>query len=281
MWPFSSKKKKGEEEDHPSSTVDAVETSISSPISSIDDDNSKHSMTAADADANAVTESDDDTTTATTKDDNFPTMDIMESVVRCTLAGLGGSIVGLSQEKHLQSMRVVAGAAATAAARRKRSSTMFHQQANLPLTWAISCISFCAIIETCRWTSPSTQIWKLMDSSLSSSSLSSINKDGEISPPPSYNNNYVFRDAITSVADVTIGGGVAGIAGAFGRRTRLQKRLPSAMLRGATFSFGVGPGLALGLAAGILQATTDFGLNYAERAKEEYEPKSKQRDLSE
>ena len=45
----------------------------------------------------------------------------MESVVRLTLAGLGGSMLGLSQERKLESMRVVTGATAPAAARRKRA----------------------------------------------------------------------------------------------------------------------------------------------------------------
>ena len=44
---------------------------------------------------------------------------IMESIVKITLAGLGGAIVGLSIEKRLSDMRVTTPQAMTAEARRK------------------------------------------------------------------------------------------------------------------------------------------------------------------
>jgi hypothetical protein len=81
---------------------------------------------------------------------------IMESIVRVSFGGFGGSILGLGQKRKLESMRVLTGAAATAAARRKRSPG--PQQMNMPFTMAISCMVFCTIIETCRLTSPSSII---------------------------------------------------------------------------------------------------------------------------
>jgi hypothetical protein len=185
-------------------------------------------------------------------DDNAYLENVMESVVRVTLAGLGGSMVGLSQEKRLESMRVVTGAAATAAARRKRSPS--SQLMNLPLTWAISCMAFSAIIETSRLTSPSSWIYQ----NLEANGIVTENAGLGTKIKPS---------AIT-IADYTIGGAVAGIAGSFGRNTHLRKRLPSSMLRGSQRFFGLVPGIALGVVAGTLQVATDLGVAYLESAAE-------------
>jgi hypothetical protein len=183
-------------------------------------------------------------------ENSIDTETLMESVVRVTLAGLGGSVAGLSQEKRLESMRVVTGAAATAAARRKRSPSA--QLMNLPLTWAISCMAFCTIIETSRLTSPSTLILQNIEGSKTDSS----GLFGRITP------------SIITIADYTIGGAAAGIAGSFGRNTYLRKRLPSAMFRGSQRFFGLVPGIALGVVAGCLQVATDRGVAYFESAAE-------------
>lgn len=175
-------------------------------------------------------------------ENNIDTEKLMESVVRVTLAGLGGSFVGLSQERKLESMRVVTGAAATAAARRKRSP--LAQLSNLPLTWAISCMAFCSIIETSRLTSPTSLIIQ------------------------QFGFPVVVDNSLITITDYTIGGAFAGIAGSFGRKTHLRKRLPSAMFRGSQRFFGLVPGIALGIVAGCLQATTDFGVAYFEGLSE-------------
>jgi hypothetical protein len=175
---------------------------------------------------------------------------LMESAARVTLAGFGGSIVGLSQEKRIASMRVVTGAAATAAARRKRSPS--SQIMNLPLTWAISCMAFCTIIETSRLASPSSRILRNLESSGFRTGNSGFNES--------------LTSAGVTISDYTVGGAVAGIAGSIGRNTQLRKRLPSAMLRGSQRFFGLVPGIALGVAAGTLQAATDYGVAYFESA---------------
>ena len=170
---------------------------------------------------------------------------LMESVVRVTLAGLGGSIVGLSQEKRLESMRV--SPAKTALARRKRGKMM----SNLPLTWALSCMAFCTIIETCRLTSPSTMIVRALEPSTGF---------------PSNSLGTNLSQPITTISDYTIGGACAGIAGSFGRNTLLRKRLPVAMFRGSQRFFGLVPGIALGIIAGGVQAGLDYGVQYFEIA---------------
>jgi hypothetical protein len=168
---------------------------------------------------------------------------LMESIVRVTLAGLGGSLVGLSQEKKFESMRVVTGAASAAAARRKRSPSA--PISNLPLTWAISCMTFCVIIETSRLTSPTSLVWTALGRDESS-------LDTSLSAP------------IRTIVDYTFGGAVGGIAGSFGRNTHLRQRLPSAMFKGPRRFFGLLPGMVLGFAAGVLQASTDYGVVYLE-----------------
>jgi hypothetical protein len=168
---------------------------------------------------------------------------LMESIVRVTLAGLGGSLVGLSQEKKFESMRVVTGAASAAAARRKRSPSA--PISNLPLTWAISCMTFCVIIETSRLTSPTSLVWTALRRDESS-------LDTSLSAP------------IRTIGDYTFGGAVGGIAGSFGRNTHLRQRLPSAMFKGPRRFFGLLPGMVLGFAAGVLQASTDYGVVYLE-----------------
>lgn len=177
---------------------------------------------------------------------------MMESTVRVTLAGLGGSMLGLSQERKLESMRVVTGAAATAAARRKRAPSA--QLTNLSLTWALSCMAFCAIIETCRRLEPSSRLMAM-----------AYNRNPIIDNwPVSLSANSRIQEFAGTVADFSFAGAVGGLAASTGRNTHLRKQLPSSMLRGSQRFFGVLPGLGLGFIFGILQATTDAGITYLE-----------------
>jgi hypothetical protein len=195
---------------------------------------------------------------------SFTLEEAMESVVRITLAGLGGSMLGLSQGRKLESMRVVTGAAATAAARRKRAPSA--QLANLPLTWALSCMAFCAMIEGSRRMAPSSQIISLL--------LDDHPPDnGTNSPDETKSHGSKVDPRIQSflgtVADYTFGGAVGGFAASMGRNTHLRKQLPSSMLRGSQRLFGVVPGIALGFVAGIIQASTDAGIAYLEQLQRE------------
>ena len=168
---------------------------------------------------------------------------VMESIVRISFAGLGGSIIGLGQKRRLESMRVLTGAAATAAARRKRLSP----QMNMPWTMALSCMAFCAVIETSRLASPASMLFP-----------SSLMQESDY--------DEASRRAITTVANFTIGGAVAGLAGSFGRTS--QKRLPIvAPFRGSKRFFGLLPGIGLGLIFGSLQAASDYGIEHLENMR--------------
>lgn len=189
----------------------------------------------------------------------------MESVVRITLAGLGGSMIGLSQERRFESLRVVSGAAAAAAARRKRAPTA-TPLSNLPVTWAVSCMSFCILLETCRNVSPTS--WLL-------NQLLLVDDDVNIRGQPEQDPQQQQRgwpyptlpglspentkSTARTVGDFTIGGAIAGVVGSFGRNAHLRQRLPSSLFKGPQRFFGLVPGVTLGFAAGLLQASIDIG----------------------
>jgi hypothetical protein len=199
---------------------------------------------------------------STSSPSSFPDINnVMESVVRITLAGFGGSIVGLSLEKRLESMRVTTAAGLTAAARRKRSPSA--SLVNLPLTWGFSCMIFCLIVETCRLTSPATWISQKVGG-LSGGTIgvrilhSSDNRPRTLSVAES------MKPPAITIADYAIGGAVAGMAGSFGRRMHFRNSI--ARMQGSRKFFGLLPGIGFGLAAGCLQAATDYGTILALRA---------------
>jgi hypothetical protein len=214
------------------------------------------------------------TTTTTTVTD---VQNVLESIARITLAGCGGSIVGLSLEKRLESMRVRTAAGLSAAARRKRApsvrnSTLLLPSSSmrLPMSWSISCMVFCSIIEASRLTSPSTILLRTMGFySSDDNDNNNNNTDDSLigvswkqrSPPKSYN---------ITVADYTIGGLLAGLAGSLSRKFHLNgSSMLSTRIPSPGRYFGVGAGLGLGLMAGCIQAATDYGISLAEQAQRE------------
>lgn len=190
--------------------------------------------------------------------------DIMESIARITLAGFGGSIVGLSLEHRLQSMRVTTAAGLSAAARRKRSPLA---AVNLPITWGISCMVFCSIVEVSRLTSPSSILlrqmgWQktILDDYYQSSAPSTTALSQKQTPPPPI-----------TIVDYTIGGFFAGLAGSVGRHLSLQRSSAVTRIPSPGKYFGVGPGLGLGLLAGCIQAAADYGVGLAEQRLREHQ----------
>jgi len=186
-----------------------------------------------------------------------------ESIVRVSFAGLGGAIIGLGQKQSTEKMRVLTGSALTAAARRNRSP--MKSKLNMPWTMALSCMAFCAVVETTRLTSPSSIILKLSPDSL-----------GRMEP---FGTSEAARLAAITISDFTIGGACAGIAGSF--RKTSQTQIPIAALRGSAGRFfGVFPGIALGMIAGSLQAAADYIINYLEMVAALERKKSSKPQLS-
>ena len=176
--------------------------------------------------------------------------DIMESMTRITFCGLGGTVVGLSLEKRLESMKITTAEGIAAAARRKRGTIASSHQPKfpLPMTWAVSCMVFCSIIEVSRLTSPSTWIvkkleatkgtpWKFLESGSNNKSI----------------------EAVISVADYAVGGAIAGVVCSFGRRMYSQNSV--AKIHSPRRFSGFLPGLAIGIAAGTIQSAIEYGTN--------------------
>lgn len=174
--------------------------------------------------------------------------DVMESMTRITFCGLGGTIIGLSLEKRLESLKITTAASVAAAARRKRGKILSSHQATIPLsvTWAISCMVFCSIIEVSRLSSPSTWILK---------QLQSTNKTQL--GFPEFNLSNRSRETAISVADHSFGGAVAGVVCSFGRRMYSQTSVAK-IYSPRRFS-GLVPGLAIGFVAGTIQSAIEYG----------------------
>jgi len=196
--------------------------------------------------------------------------DIMESMVRITFCGLGGTIVGLSLEKRLESMKITTAEGIAAAARRKRgriASYSSHQSAfPLSMTWAVSCMVFCSIMEVSRLTSPSTwivnQVGALNVNGQTPNSLLGCDDDDDSDSNNNNNNKTKSTTAVAiSVADYSIGGAVAGIVCSFGRRMYSRNSVVKLHSPRARFS-GLLPGLALGVAAGTIQSAIDYGTDW-------------------
>mmetsp|Transcript_16856 Transcript_16856/g.31205 ORF Transcript_16856/g.31205 Transcript_16856/m.31205 type:complete len:250 (+) Transcript_16856:41-790(+) len=206
------------------------------------------------------------------KQSSFSMEDVMESMARISLAGLGGSIVGLSLEKRFESMKVTTPSGMTAAARRKRSPMNNRMMVNLPITWGVSCMVFCSIVETSRLTSPSTiflHAWQEWNGARTTEE-----EEKEVNAATNGNDTLQYSTPTTktiprhatmiTIADYSIGGAFAGLAGSFGRRVHLRNSIFK--LQGSQRFFGVLPGFLLGLGAGCLQAAIDYGMMLADEA---------------
>lgn len=182
--------------------------------------------------------------------------DIMESMTRITFCGLGGTIVGLSLEKRLESMKLTTAEGVAAAARRKRGKIASSHQASYPLsmTWAVSCMVFCSVIEVSRLTSPCTWIVKQVEG---------IN--GKPYSWLAYSKSGT-KPAVISIADYSIGGAIAGVVCSFGRR--MYSRNSVMKLHGPGRIAGFFPGLALGITAGTIQSAIDYGTEWAREYSE-------------
>jgi hypothetical protein len=167
----------------------------------------------------------------------------LESFVRITLAGFGASLVGLAQERQgMGSLDPLPKS------RRQGASTgmlgMTKGQ-NLPLTWAFSAMLFVAVLESSRVASPTTTIWDAVVSQRDDEENQSMTFDYK-------------KTGIIAFGDYAFGGGVAGVAGAWGGRNR--QLLGSA--RPPSVAWGLRMGLALGCVAGVCQALLNVGEQY-------------------
>jgi hypothetical protein len=122
---------------------------------------------------------------------------------------------------------------------------------------------FAFIMESCRLLSPTTVLYNALTKNDSENQATDISFDDQ-----------VRQTGFASLGDYTLGGIVAGLAGALSKRSppelsaeaRLQ--LPSTILKSGRrplVAWGLTMGLGLGLLAGTFQAAVDVGSLYLER----------------
>jgi hypothetical protein len=122
------------------------------------------------------------------------------------------------------------------------------------------------IIETCTLLSPSTILLNHIEA-WTGKKITLDDYDDKLGPlhVRTSSSGRTVRSPAVTVADYTIGGAFAGLAGSFGRRAHFRNTLSK--LHGSQKLFGVGPGMALGLAAGCMQAAAGYGMVMAETAQ--------------
>lgn len=105
-------------------------------------------MTIESSGASDDNESDNDNdNTETSSSASSSTLRIMESVMRISLAGFGGALVGLSLSRQKQH--------STTSGRPRRPVRV---DSTLPMHWAFACAGFCSLIEMSRWASPASLV---------------------------------------------------------------------------------------------------------------------------
>jgi hypothetical protein len=171
-----------------------------------------------------------------TPQQSFSLQAASESLSRITLATIGGALAGLSfqrQQEALQnhpSIRVHPG--------------QFRHPTVIPRAWALSCAMFALVLESCRWSSPSTHL------------IRATVGDSLINP----------TQFTTTVMDYSLGGTVAGLAGAMGHRRR-----PFVPGRPLSLGWGMMMGLSLGAIGGLFQATIDAANSYVQQQEQQQE----------
>ena len=239
-------------------------------------------------------------TTTSTSRSTYET--IAESFARITFAGLAGSMNGLALEKRQQQQqqqqnqeshnttRSIPGrgrppipihrgrpdwaknvSAATA------SSAASGTQSNLPITWALSCMVFVGVLESFRVTSPTSKLYDSFFESNYEQQLTVTGQNDDTGSTGSSIESFEHRlrhTAIVSIGDYTMGGAVAGLAGAVSRIRNPAslsslsegaiRRRPSAFLL-----WGCVVGIGFGMIAGILQASIEIGKLYVEHEQNE------------
>ena len=188
---------------------------------------------------------------------------LMESIVRVTLAGFAASTIGLAHERRGGGDGAVSSPITKLKTRpqsrhRVPPTRLMQSQKNLPLTWALSSMLFVSVLESCRFASPTTILYDTVmpyfkgDESLDSAAAHKNEESASF--------DYQ-KTALIAFGDYAIGGSIAGLAGAWGSRRRQIPgvvRPPSA----AWLGWGLGTGLLLGCVAGIFQAGVEVGNLY-------------------
>jgi len=144
----------------------------------------------------------------------------MESIVRVTFAGFGGSLIGMARENSLP----------------KTPMTIYDGSR---MNWAASCMLFVSILELSRRLSPLSYV-----------------------PPVQKIENAYQRCFFTSLGDLSIGGGLAGMVASISYRNSFANNIKG-------FPMGLGTGIGLGIVVGTCQGLLDMAVLY--QAQEEHD----------
>jgi len=226
-------------------------------------------------------------------------------MVRVTLAGFGGSIIGVAQHRKLELLQEaqyvqdqalrstttnMTNQTRTKSRRRgppiRGSSRPSRPQkiptTTLPAKWAFSCMAFVAVLETSKILSPST--WFVRQCELFHHRFPARQRQFALTDP--------MARSYRTIADYTLGGAIAGLTGVLVRRRHWQQQsgasaffLPPESLqvvppttassyhkgrRGlALIVWGLTVGSTLGCLVGLFQAGIDAGNAYLEEAEQE------------
>lgn len=220
---------------------------------------------------------------------------VAESVVRVTAAGFAGSLIGLAKERLYQTQQSSTPYSSTTVTSKvfvyeppntstpakilkpnvslsktlprrppqlpiqATTSAATSAMTNLPIVWSISCMLFTIILESCRISSPTNAALQLLNTETTPTS-----SPAEHDIPARIEFQHQIQcTAITSFGDYTLGGTIAGLAGAIGqRRHQHQKATIPIANRIPTARFGLATGFGLGVIAGTFQAAIDVSNLY-------------------
>jgi hypothetical protein len=221
------------------------------------------------------------------------TLSVMESVMNITLAGFGGALAGLSVSRRRGTMGIQSLTQTVSKSNKHRTaskvknhnggSTSGHKKDgrspllqrgaaymdnDLPVTWAVTCMTFATIVECCKQSSPTSQILNY-----TSYILSNKNDEGSTKLTP-----WKVDKDLHVIGDYTFGGAMAGAIFKGSVIPSSKAKIPQQMATqraakaSATAAARTGSimgGLATGAAMGFLAGVTVFGLSKLEQYAED------------
>ena len=208
--------------------------------------------------------------------DNGTFVDVLESVMKISLAGFGGAIAGLSVSRRRGALGAAAAASGAARSmanpagggRGVRGRPYVDQE--LPTVWGMACMAFAGIVEFSRLVSPTSMLIQSLRGVVPSSDGDVRTEEigGRSSDSPS-GSEWYFTESARTVGDYAVGGALAGgiFKGSY-VQTNTARRIAAARKKigGKSSAMvppirvprtgvlsGLVPGAALGLAAGLAQ----------------------------
>jgi hypothetical protein len=210
----------------------------------------------------------------------------IQSVVRVTFAGFCGALVGMSRQHTMAGAKifqrsVATGKPLTRAPPKLKTIQTPEDQINIPWMWAASFMVFVSILETSRFWSPTGMALKLYHQDVADTDHDPHQTQTSQQQQQQQQQPWNYQQYVVTVSDFTLGGAVAGWAGAMSKRQPLKSsstsrlELPQAILKTGRKSIllsGIGTGIALGFMLGVCQASLDLAEEYVAIEEGQDEP---------